>query len=342
MGVGQVISAVIVGCGNIATRYAADLSRAGVVDLVGYYDVAGDRAKALAAKHGGAAFDDLDEAIDAAELVLNLTIFEAHYPVTKASVGRGRHVYSEKPLALRLSEALEIQRLATSHEVRVAAAPFTFLGAAQATAIEWVRSGSLGEVRLAYAEVNHGRIETWHPSPAPFYEVGPMLDVGVYPLAILIKAFGPVARVRAIPSFVAPDRTDLSGQGFTTGSPDYWLVDLEHSNGVKVRLTVNFYVYGDEGIVFHGDVGSLHLASWFVPDSSLVFTPYGGEPQPVSAPKAAHEVDWSDGVAEFVSGIESGEDGALNLADSVHMVAVLEAITRSGETEQPVSINSPS
>lgn len=332
----------MVGCGNIATRYAADLHRGGVVDLVGFYDVAGERAEALAAKYGGEAFDEMDEAIEAAELVLNLTIFEAHYPVTKVAVERGRHVYSEKPLALRLSEALEIQRIARSHDVRVAAAPFTFLGAAQATAIEWVRNGSLGEVRLAYAEVNHGRIETWHPSPAPFYEVGPMLDVGVYPLAILIKTFGPVTKVRAIPSFIAPERTDLSGQVFTTGSPDYWLVDLEHGNGTKVRLTVNFYVYGDEGIVFHGDAGSLRLASWFVPDSSLVFTPYGGDPQTVSTPTASHEVDWSVGVANFVTGIESGEETALNLADSVHMVAILEAITRSGESEDPVMISPPS
>lgn len=336
------ITAVIVGCGNIAARYAADLTRAGTVDLIGYFDVAGERAKDLADKHGGDTFETLEEAIEAAELVLNLTIFEAHYPVTKAAVGRGRHVYSEKPLALQLSEALEIERLAESNGVRVAAAPFTFLGAAQRTAIEWVQSGSLGTVRLAYAEVNHGRIETWHPSPAPFYEVGPMLDVGVYPLAILIRAFGPVATVRAIPSVIHPDRTDLNGQAFTPASPDYWLVDLEHVSGEKVRLTVNFYVYGDEGIVFHGDEGSLHLESWFVPDSPLWFTKYGGERQPVSTPKSVHEVDWSHGVTEFVSGLGSGQPSALNLHDSVHMVAILDAITRSGELEESVTIASAS
>lgn len=336
------ISAVIVGCGNIAAKYAVDLTRAGTVDLIGFYDVASDRAKALADQHGGVTFETLDEAIEAAELVLNLTIFEAHYPVTKAAVGRGRHVYSEKPLALQLSEALEIERLAESNGVRVAAAPFTFLGAAQRTAIERVRSGSLGTVRLAYAEVNHGRIETWHPNPAPFYEVGPMLDVGVYPLAILIKAFGPVARVRAIRSVIHPERSDLDGQPFTPGSPDYWLVDLEHAAGEKVRLTVNFYVYGDEGIVFHGDEGSLHLESWFVPDSPLWFTNYGGEPQPVSTPDSAHDVDWSAGVTEFVSGLTSGQSSALNLHDSVHMVAVLDAITRSGELEETVTIDTNS
>lgn len=336
------ISAVIVGCGNIAARYAADLTRAGIVELIGYFDVENDRATSLAAKHGGAVYETLDDAIDAAELVLNLTIFEAHYPVTLAAVGRGRHVYSEKPLALELSEALEIERLAHSQGVQVAAAPFTFLGAAQKTAIDWIHGGNLGRVRLAYAEVNHGRIETWHPSPAPFYAVGPMLDVGVYPLAILIKAFGPVAKVRAIPTLLHAVRSDLHGNEFTPDSPDYWLVDLEHTSGEKVRLTVNFYVYGEEGIAFHGDEGSLRLDSWFVPDSPLWFTKYGGEPQAVSTPGAAHEVDWSDGVAEFVSGLETGQASALNLSDSVHMVAVLDAITRSGELGEMVIIETSS
>ena len=109
-----------------------------------------------------------------------------------------------------------------------------------------------------------------------------------------------------------------------------------------MRPTVNFYVYGDEGIVFHGDEGSLHLESWFVPDSALWFTKYGGEPQPVSTRRACHEVDWSHGVREFVSGIESGQTSALNLDDSVHMVAILDAITRSGELEETISIGSSS
>jgi predicted dehydrogenase len=169
-----------------------------------------------------------------------------------------------------------------------------------------------------------------------------MLDVGVYPLAILVKAFGPVARVRAIPSMLHPGRSDLEGQPFTPGSPDYWLVDLEHQSGEKVRLTVNFYVYGDEGIVFHGDEGSLRLESWFGPDSPLWFIRYGGEPQPVSTPDSVHEVDWSHGVSEFVSGIESGQGSALNLSDSVHMVAILDAITRSGELETPIVIETRS
>lgn len=324
------IKAVIVGCGNIAGQYAADLHAAGVVDLVGFYDIDHDRVARFADEHGGVAFQSLDAAIEAAELVLNLTIFESHYAVSRAALDRSRHVYSEKPLALRLDEAVELARLAETNGVQLGAAPFTFLGESQATAIEWVRSGRLGEVRLAYAEVNHGRIETWHPNPVPFYEVGPMLDVGVYPLALLIVAFGPVRRLQAISTVIREQRVTLDGASFTPGSPDYWLIDLEHASGQKVRMTVNFYVLGEEGIVFHGDDGSLRLDSWFVPNSPLWHTPYGGDPEPVVPAGEEIRVDWSVGVSHFVGGIESDQPSQLNAELAVHMVAVLDAISRSG------------
>ena len=331
--------AVIVGCGNIASRYAADLLAAGLVDLVGFQDIDPERSARFATEFGGQSFETLDTAIEAAELILNLTIFESHYEVSRAALSRGRHVYSEKPLALRLDHAVELAGLAAANGAHLGAAPFTFLGESQATALEWVRSGRLGRVRLAYAEVNHGRIETWHPNPAPFYAVGPMLDVGVYPLAILIVAFGSVHRLQAVSSTINDRRVTVDGAPFTPGSPDYWLVDLEHGDGVKVRLTVNFYVKGDEGIVFHGDDGSLQLDSWFVPNSAVTHIPYEGDPEPVVPDGEEVEVDWSLGVREFVRGIETGEPSQLSTERAVHLVAVLDAITRSGASGEPVMVD---
>ncbi|MEX1093129.1 MAG: Gfo/Idh/MocA family oxidoreductase [Acidimicrobiia bacterium] len=333
------MKAVIVGCGNIAAEYAKDLLAASVVDLVGFHDVDPDRAEAFAATHGGEAFPTLHDAIEAAELVINLTIFEAHYPVSKAALSQRRHVYSEKPVALNLVHALELAELSHAHGVRLAAAPFTFLGEAQQTALDWVRSGKLGRIRLAYAEVNHGRIETWHPNPAPFYAAGPMLDVGVYPLTIMMAAFGPVARLSAHASTVLADRLDVNGTAFAVGAPDYWLVELEHASGTRVRLTVNFYVKGDEGVEFHGDEGSLRLGSWFDPGSSLVFTPYEGQSTPVPTPEAPEGIDWSVGVAELVAAIEEGQPSQLDRDRSVHLVEILEAAETSANTGSPVDLN---
>src|SRR6185295_17646095 len=131
------------------------------------------------------------------DIVINLTVHHAHYQVTKRALEAGKHVYSEKPLALTSSEARELVTLAASRGLRLGCSPSTFLGEAQQTAATVIRSGRLGPVRAVYAEVNWGRIETWHPAPAPFYDVGVLVDVGVYPLTLLTAFLGPARRVQA-------------------------------------------------------------------------------------------------------------------------------------------------
>ena len=68
--------------------------------------------------------------------------------------------------------------------------------------------------RAAYAEVNWGRIESWHPAPQAFYEVGALFDVGVYPLTLLTALFGPARHVRramslAVWSLMAPNSSTV-------------------------------------------------------------------------------------------------------------------------------------
>ena len=131
------------------------------------------------------------------QLVVNLTAHRAHYGITAECLSAGKHVFSEKPLALSFTEASALLDLARRHGVRLACAPFTFMGEAQQTAAHILRSGELGTVRLIYADVNAGRVETWHPAPQSFYEVGPLFDVGGYALAIILSCLGPARRVSA-------------------------------------------------------------------------------------------------------------------------------------------------
>src|SRR5206468_4141832 len=103
---------------------------------------------------------------------------------SKRALEAGKHVYSEKPLALRVEEARELVELARRQGVRLGCSPSTFLGEAQQTAAAIIRSGRLGRVRAVYADVNWGRLETWHPAPESFHAVGVLFDVGVYPLTL--------------------------------------------------------------------------------------------------------------------------------------------------------------
>jgi len=341
------LGVALLGSGNIAAPYASDLPNYPHLKLVGVYDLIPARAQALAEKSACRAYSSFDALLDdpAVDIVANLTIFEAHYQTTRSLLEAGKHVYSEKPLAMRHTEAQELADLARSRGLRLGCSPFTLMGECQQTAWKWIREGRLGQVRLVYAEVNHGRIETWHPSPQPFYAVGPLYDVGVYPLAILTGIFGPASRVSAFSTVLMPQREARSGVPFQVAAPDFTVALLQFGgeNGPLVRLTANFYASEkskQDGIEFHGDLGSLYMKSWFAPDSALFFAPFDKKYTPVALikPASAQGVHWSTGISELAAAIQAGRPHRNSAGQAAHVVEILNATLRSAETGQPEEI----
>ena len=337
----------IIGCGNIAGPYSKDIKKQPDLEIVGFFDVDKARAQAFAAEHGGKAYPTLEAALadPEVEAIVNLTIFQAHYEVNKQGLLAGKHVYSEKPLTLVYAQAKELVELAQAKGLRLAGAPITFLGEGQQSAMRMIREGKLGRVRVVYAEVNHGRIESWHPNPAPFYAVGPNLDVGVYPLALLTALFGPAKRLSAFATTLSPDRVTKDGTPFTIEAPDFYVINLEFADGPLVRLTTNFYVSSStlqgEGIEFHGDVGSLHLHSWFSADTALEYADFGQSYAPVApVAKAASYIDWARGLADFAQGIRTGGVSRVTGDHAAHVVEILEATNTSVRTGQRVELTS--
>src|SRR5690242_9831152 len=100
----------MVGTGNIAGGYARDIPTHPEIRLIGATDLDVVRAAAFADEHEIEAFDSLEDLLadDRIDIVLNLTVHHAHFAVTKQALEGGRHVYSEKPLALTASEAREL------------------------------------------------------------------------------------------------------------------------------------------------------------------------------------------------------------------------------------------
>ena len=82
-------------------------------------------------------------------------------------------------------ESWALVNLAKEKGLRFSSSPITYMGEAQDAAWSILESGKLGTVRLVYAEVNHGFIEAWHPNPQPFYDLGVIWDVAVYPLTLM-------------------------------------------------------------------------------------------------------------------------------------------------------------
>ena len=326
----------IVGTGNIAGGYARDALTHPEIRLVAATDLDAARAARFAAEHGcrhHASLADLlaDPEID---IVVNLTIHHAHYEVTKRCLEAGRHVYTEKPLALNAAEARALVELARSRNLRLGSSPATFLGEAQQTAAGIIRSGRLGDVRAVYAEVNWGRIETWHPAPAPFYDVGVLVDVGVYPLTLVTSMVGPARRVRAWGWDLMAERVTLDGTPYRIGSPDHLVVGVELDGGAVLRLTTSFYVGAPATnrarLEFHGDEASLALGSFQDFDATVEVGPYGGSFAPVELVRPPfHGTAWARGVAEMAAAIDADRPHRASAEQAAHVVDIIEAVRSS-------------
>lgn len=104
----------IVGCGFVADYYLKTLPSYPELEIAGVMDRIEERASHLAAYHSVPTYRSLEELLadSSVEIVLNLTNPSSHYEVSKAALAAGKHVYSEKPLAMKMSEAKELVELA--------------------------------------------------------------------------------------------------------------------------------------------------------------------------------------------------------------------------------------
>lgn len=339
------VSVAIIGCGNIAGPYLEDLQTYSHVKVLGVTDIDLERAEAMAARfncHSYASIADVlaDPSVD---LVVNLTIHHAHYAVTKQCLEAGKPVYSEKPLAMRYEEARELVDLARERGLRLGGSPFTFMGEAQQTAWRSIRDGQLGTVRVVYAEVNWGRIESWHPAPTAFYQVGALFDVGVYPLTLVTAIFGPARRVTAYGTTLMPDRIGKTGIPFHVEAPDWVVAAVELENGTVVRLTTNFYVghhSKQSGVEFHGDLGSLYLSSWQSFDAAVEFAQFGKQYEPVPYLRTpARGTPWGRGAAEMALAMLEDRPHRATGEHAAHVVEILCAATESMQNNRPVDVH---
>src|SRR5438552_14188876 len=110
----------LVGAGYISDYPVAALRRLPNVEIVGVFDVAREKASALAAKHSLRAFQSLRALRDAGADVMHiLTPPHTHAGVACQALELGCHVLIEKPLAVEMEDCERIEQLAESRRLSV-------------------------------------------------------------------------------------------------------------------------------------------------------------------------------------------------------------------------------
>ncbi len=340
------ISVAIIGCGTIAGTYVNHMKNYPQVAIAGFCDIDPARAQAFADEHGGRAYGSLEELLGdrAVEVVVNLTIHHVHADIIRQCLKAGKHVHTEKPFALDYAEARELVALAESRGLRLSCAPINYMGEAQQTLWNLVREGRLGQVRVAYAEVNHGRIEAWHPNPGPFYDVGALWDVGVYAVTLLTAILGPVRSVTATGGVLYPDRVTKEGRPFHITTPDCSIAVLEFESGALGRLTSNFYVRTTrqgEMVELHGDEGSAYVGHFQRFDAPVEYAKFGEGYSPVPFVREPFAgCEYGRAIDELTQAMQENRPHRASSTHAAHTIEVLQAIETSMTRKVPVAVTS--
>lgn len=237
----------LVGCGVISLVYAANAAAYDTFEIVACADLDEGRRTALAEAHGLASMEpDALLADPELDIILNLTPPAAHHEVTRAALEQGKHVYSEKPLAMVSSEAEELLALAESRGVRIGCAPDIFLGGAYQEARALLDQGAIGTPLAVSATMLAGGQAAWHPDPDIFYRdgAGPLLDMGPYYLSAIVALLGPVQRVAGLASTLVTERAielgPRAGERFAAETPTHTAAVMELESGALATLVASF------------------------------------------------------------------------------------------------------
>jgi predicted dehydrogenase len=257
----------ILGCGYVANMYLLTLTMHPELKLIGVMDIERSRAENLARITGTKVYPDLQSLLNDSnvDLVVNLTIPQEHFVTSRACLEAGKHVYTEKPLAMEFSEAATLVDVAESKGLMLASAPCTLMSQSAQTLWHAVRDNLVGKIRLIYAEMDDGMISsapvrTWVNEAGtawPYvneFETGCTVEHAGYVLTWLVAIFGPVESVTAFSDTLIDDK--ISGQEIAPAD-DFTVACIKFRNGIVLRMTNGIYAEHDHRLRLFGDDGVL-------------------------------------------------------------------------------------
>ena len=344
----------VVGCGNISLAYMRNAPLFRGVEIIACADLNADAAKRRAAEFNLRAAD-VDSLIDDKDidLILNLTIPAAHFDVSMRALSAGKHVFTEKPLGVTAAEGRRLVDAAATKGLMLGSAPDTFLGAAGRHARRQMEAGAIGKPVTGTAFMMGRGMEHWHPDPSFYYQAGagPVMDMGPYYLTMMVNLMGPIRRVQAVATSGQEERLITAegpkqGTTFKVGTPTSVLSLLEFDCGATVTFGTSWDVFrhSNHPIELHGTEGSLRLpdpdnfggsvalssrgAPWQETDTSGEL--FGAVNWPIAAPDRANYRML--GLADLARAIIEGRAPRASGDLALHVLEVMEAILRAGET----------
>jgi predicted dehydrogenase len=349
-------SIAIIGCGYVADYYLATLASYPWLSITGVFDRDAARLQAFCAYYRLRPYESLAALLEdvSVSIVVNLTNPRSHFEVSMRCLQAGRHVYSEKPLAMTLPEAERLVEEAESRGLIISSAPCSLLGESAQTLWRALREQTVGPARLVYAELDDGMISQmpyreWRSAsgaPWPYrdeFEVGCTLEHAGYLLTWLLAFFGPVVSVSAVSACLLPDK--VPGTTLTPpDTPDCSIGMLRFEDGPLVRVTTSIIGAHDHSIRIFGDRGVLRVRDCWDNEARVGVRHYvtvrhrrflsplsrayrvPGTPRRKLSRTGSSRMDFAAGIAELARALDERRTCRLSPRFSLHVTEVALAL----------------
>jgi predicted dehydrogenase len=342
----------VVGCGTISSAYFKGMALfPDLIEVAACADLDHARARDKAEEWKIDQSGTVDELLENPEidLVVNLTVPQAHAPVNLAALKKGKNVYCEKPFALSGVDGREVLEVARRSNLLVGTAPDTFLGAGLQTCRNLIDQGAIGVPVAATAFMAcHGH-EGWHPNPEFYYAKGggPLFDMGPYYITALVSLLGPVSRVSASARMTFPTRTvtsqPLHGRLIQVETPTHYSGTLDFVSGAIATVIMSFDVWKSKlpTLEIYGTEGTLGCPdpNQFDEGTGIYLWKNSSEWHDVPL-SHTHRVSRGIGVADMAMAMRSLRSHRCSGELGCHVLEVMEAFGRSSETNSYVEIAS--
>ncbi|GGG26381.1 Gfo/Idh/MocA family protein [Paenibacillus abyssi] len=321
----------IIGAGTMGMMYAHNIAKIKGVQPAGVCDVDRERAERAAQLCQTSAYTSLEDLLaqEQPDVVCVCLPTHLHKDIVMTLAAKGIHIICEKPIALNLEDAREMQAACDQHGVRLFIGHVVRFFPNYRDAAQKVKDGVIGEAGVAHLK-RFGSFpqgsDGWYHDRAK--SGGVIMDLMIHDIDYARAIFGEVESV-----YAAISRSDqMEYAQVTLKFKNKRIATLSGYWGYPGPFTTEFEIAGEKGIIRFNSNETLSLNVKVqskdqdlgervqVPRSPMMYDPYYYE------------------LAHFIQCIREGTTPIVSAEDACKAVAIALAAEQSAELGKPVNM----
>jgi predicted dehydrogenase len=245
----------ILGCGNIANKFAADLKWVNDAELVAVASRSQLKASELSTKYGAHhAFNSYEALVSSPDVdaIYIATPHGLHYEHALLCLNHKKAVLCEKAFALNTTQVTKIIAAARKHDVFLMEAFWTKFLPQYQKVDSLIKSGGIGEIKMIQADFG---FKAASPPAQRLYDPllggGALLDIGIYPVFLAISLLGP------------PTEIEATMKPYPSGVDEQIAIVMKFENGALANLSATFAAATPVEATITGTDGYIRMSNRF-------------------------------------------------------------------------------